>query len=46
MDGLMVSGKWPELDGKWYYFNDDGSLDGNIKVDGYKAYENGVKKSK
>ena len=25
-DGIMVSGKWLQIDGKWYYFNADGSL--------------------
>lgn len=45
-DGVMVSGKWLELDGKWYYFNADGSLAKNTKVGGYEVDENGVRKTK
>ncbi len=35
-----------ELDGKWYYFNADGSLAKNTKIDGHEVDENGVRKSK
>jgi Leucine-rich repeat (LRR) protein len=45
-DGLMVSGKWLEIDGKWYYFNTDGSLTRSTKIDGYEVDENGVRKTK
>ena len=45
-DGLMVSGKWLEIDGKWYYFNTDGSLARSTKIDGYEVDENGVRKTK
>lgn len=45
-DGVMVSGKWLEIDGKWYYFYTDGSLARSTKVDGYKVDENGMKKTK
>ncbi|GAU78287.1 S-layer homology domain-containing protein [Fusibacter sp. 3D3] len=45
-DGLMVSGKWLETDGKWYYFNADGSLARSTKIDGYEVDENGVRKTK
>jgi fibronectin-binding autotransporter adhesin len=45
-DGLMVSGKWLQLDGKWYYFNADGSLARNTAIDGHEVDENGVRKSK
>jgi len=45
-DGLMVSGKWLELDGKWHYFNTDGSLARSTKIDGYEVDENGVRKTK
>lgn len=45
-DGIMVSGKWLKLDGKWYYFNADGSLAVSTKVDGYKVYENGIRITK
>lgn len=45
-DGIMVSGKWLELDGKWYYFNTDGTLAVSTKVDGYEVDEDGVRKTK
>lgn len=45
-DGIMVSGKWLEIDEKWYYFNADGSLAVSTKVDGYEVDENGVRKAK
>jgi len=44
--GLMVSGKWLEIDGKWYYFYTDGSLARNTKIDGYEVDKNGVRKTK
>ncbi|SHI67018.1 S-layer homology domain-containing protein [Lutispora thermophila] len=43
--GSMVAGKWLEIEGKWYYFNDDGSLAVSTKVDGYEVDENGVRKT-
>ena len=45
-DGLMVSGKWLEIDGNWYYFNTDGSLARSTKIDGYEVDEKGVRKMK
>ncbi len=45
-DGIMVAGKWLEIDGKWYYFNADGSLAKSTKIDGYEVDENGVRKTK
>ena len=42
--GNMVSGKWLEIDGKWYYFNADGSLAVSTKIDGYEVDANGVRK--
>ena len=45
-DGRMVSGKWLEIDGKWYYFYPDGALAKNTTVDGCEVDENGVRKSK
>ena len=45
-DGLMVSGKWLEIDGKWYYFYTDGSLARSTKIDGYEVDEKGVRKTK
>lgn len=44
-NGVMVSGKWLQIEGKWYYFNDDGSLAVNTKVSGYEVDENGVRKA-
>ena len=45
-DGLMVSGKWLEIDGKWYYFYTDGSLARSTKIDSYEVDEKGVRKTK
>jgi len=45
-DGIMVSGKWLEIDGKWYYFYADGSLARSTKIDEYEVDENGVRKTK
>lgn len=45
-DGIMVSGKWLEIDGNWYYFYADGSLAKSTKVDGYEVDGNGVRKMK
>ena len=45
-DGIMVAGKWLQIDGKWYYFNADGSLAKSTKIDGYEVDENGVRKMK
>ena len=39
-DGIMVSGKWLRIDGKWYYFYSDGALAKNALVG------NGVRKTK
>lgn len=38
-DGNMISGKWLQIDGKWYYFYADGSLAKAAKVDGYDIKE-------
>ena len=45
-DGLMVSGKWLQIDSKWYYFYPDGALAKSTKVDGYEVDKNGVRRSK
>ncbi len=45
-DGIMVSGKWHQIDGNWYYFYADGSLAKSTKVDGYEVDENGARKMK
>lgn len=44
--GNMISGKWLQIDSKWYYFYADGSLAKNTKVDSYEIDENGVTKNK
>ncbi|SMB81044.1 S-layer homology domain-containing protein [Desulfonispora thiosulfatigenes DSM 11270] len=41
-DGIMISGKWSEIAGKWYYFNADGSLAKNTTIDGYQVDKNGA----
>ncbi len=43
-DGLMISGKWLQIDGKWYYFYADGSLAKSTRIDGYEVDENGMRK--
>jgi hypothetical protein len=45
-DGIMVSGKWLEIDGKWYYFYAAGSLARSTKIDEYEVDANGVRKIK
>jgi hypothetical protein len=42
--GNMVSGKWLQIDSKWYYFNADGSLARSTTVDGQEVDANGVRK--
>lgn len=44
-NAIMVSGKWMEIDGKWYYFYADGALAMNTTIDGYEVDENGVRKT-
>jgi len=43
--GIMVAGKWLQIDGKWYYFNTDGSLARSTKIDEYEVDANGVRKA-
>ncbi len=45
-DSLMVSGKWLEIDGRWYYFYADGALARSTKVDGYEVDSDGARKTK
>ncbi|SMP71702.1 Putative cell wall binding repeat-containing protein, partial [Anoxynatronum buryatiense] len=42
-EGLLVTGKWLEVEGKWYYFHPDGTLARNTVIDGYEVDENGVR---
>lgn len=44
-DSIVVARKWPENDGKWYYFNAVSSLAVSTKIDGYEVDENGVRKT-
>lgn len=44
--GNMVSGKWLQIDGKWYYFYADGTLAVSTKIDEHEVDENGVRKTK
>lgn len=44
--GLLESGKWVKIDGKWYYFYPDGTLAVNTKIDGYEIDSKGVRKEK
>ena len=44
--GIMVAGKWLQIDGKWYYFYADGSLAKDTKVDGYEVGSDGARKTK
>lgn len=45
-DGIMIFGRWREIDGKWYYFNADGSLAVSTKIDEYEVDEDGVRVTK
>lgn len=40
--GVMIAGKWLQIDDKWYYFYADSSLARSTKVDGYDIDANGV----
>lgn len=44
--GNMISGKWLQIEGKWYYFNANGTLARSTKIDDYEVDENGVRKEK
>ena len=45
-EGLLESGKWVNIDGKWYYFYPDGTLALNTEIDGYKVDSEGVREEK
>ena len=45
-EGLLESGKWVKIDGKWYYFYPDGTLAVNTQIDGYEVDRKGVRKEK
>lgn len=42
-NGLMVTGKWLQLDSKWHYFYDNGKMAKNTAVEGYEIDEYGVR---
>lgn len=42
----MVSGKWLQINGKWYYFYTDGSLAVSTKIGKYKVDENVMRVTK
>ncbi|WP_085832200.1 S-layer homology domain-containing protein [Clostridium merdae] len=44
--GNMVTGKWLQIDGKWYYLNADGTLARSTTIDGYAIDANGVRNTK
>ena len=46
VNAVMVSGKWLQIDSKWYYFYTDGSLSRSTTIDGYEVDENGIRKTK
>ena len=39
----MVTGKWVQIGGKWYYFYADGKLAVNTTIDGYTVGEDGAR---
>ena len=45
-NGNMVSGKWLQIDGKWYYLNADGVLARSTKINEFEVDENGVRITK
>ena len=42
--GVMVSNKWLQVGGKWYYFYSDGKLATSTTIDGYTVDSDGVRK--
>ena len=44
-NGVMVSGKWLQIGGKWYYFYSDGKMARNTIIGEYEVDENGVRKT-
>lgn len=44
--GVMMADGWFKIDGKWYYFYEDGTLARNTKIGKYHVDENGVRISK
>lgn len=43
-NGLRVEGKWLQIDGRWYYFYNDGKMARSTTVGDYEIDENGVRK--
>ena len=40
---MMVSGRWVQIAGKWYYFHDDGRLAVSTVVGGYRVGSDGAR---
>ncbi|MGI5900802.1 MAG: S-layer homology domain-containing protein, partial [Christensenellales bacterium] len=45
-NGVMVTGKWLQIGGKWYYFNTDGKMARSATIEGYKVDGDGVRQEK
>jgi hypothetical protein len=43
-NGIMVSGRWVQIEGKWYYFYENGRLAVSTTIDGHAVGEDGVRK--
>ena len=43
LDGKPVTG-WKQIGGKWYYFDPDGAMAADIKIDGYEIGPDGARK--
>ena len=43
-NGVMISGKWQEYDGKKYYFYTDGTLATDTVIDGFEVGSDGARK--
>ena len=41
--GIMVSGRWVQIAGRWYYFYESGRLAVSTVIDGYVIGEHGAR---
>lgn len=41
-NGIMLAGAWKEIEGKWYYFRDNGKLATNVFIGDYFVGEDGT----